>query len=219
MMRTPRPVAFQLTPMTNKLRSCIVLAAAALICVGSLAAQAEKKAEKKGKAAPLPLLAPARLSPHETTYVRIGSERPGSLVSLTYGRPYAAKGGKGEPRKIWGELVKWEKADRLGADEATTIILEDPIEIGGKTIPAGAHVLYIIPSASSSSKLAFSSHIGKWGIPVDEKNDIARVDLKKDTIDENVDQLTIVLENHQSSGLIKIKWEKTQFSVPFTVKK
>jgi hypothetical protein len=34
-----------------------------------------------------------------------------------------------------------------------------------------------------------------------------------------VDQLTIVLENQQTNGLIKIQWEKTQFSVPFTIKK
>ena len=201
--------------MTNKLRSSILIAAAALVCAGPLAAQAEKKAK-----AGLPLVAGQRLSPHETTYVRVGSDRANSsLVSITYGRPYSAKGGKGEPRKIWGDLVKWDKADRLGADEVTTITLEHPIEIGGKTIPAGAHALYIVPSENGTSKLAFSSRIGKWGVPVDEKHDIARVDLKKETLPESVDQLTIVLENHQTSGLIKIKWEKTQYSVPFTVKK
>lgn len=202
--------------MMKKLTPNLLLAAvAALVCVGSLVAQAEKKA--KGG---LPMVSGQRLSPHETTYVRVGASRQdSSLVSLTYGRPYSAKGGKGEARKIWGGLVPWGKADRLGADEATTIILEHAIEIGGKTIPAGAHVLYIVPSESGPSKLAFSSHIGKWGIPVDESHDEARVDLKKEELPESVDQLTIVLENHQTSGLIKIKWEKTQFSVPFTIKK
>jgi len=76
-----------------------------------------------------------------------------------------------------------------------------------------------VPSESGASQLAFSSHIAKWGIPVDETKDEARVDLKKEELAENVDQLTIILENHQTSGLIKIKWEKTQFSVPFTIKK
>src|SRR4051812_24561695 len=121
--------------MKNKLTSRLLITAAALVCVGSLVAQAEKKA--KGG---LPMLSGPRLSPHETTYVRVGNDRnTASLVSLTYGRPYSAKGGKGEPRKIWGDLVKWDKADRLGADEATLVVLQDPIELGGKTIGAGAH--------------------------------------------------------------------------------
>ena len=52
--------------------------------------------------------------------------------------------------------------------------------------------------------------------------DVVRVDLKKEMLDENVDQLTIAIENtppRSMSGVLKIKWEKTQFSVPFTVKK
>lgn len=200
--------------MIKKFAPTVFLAAAALACVGTLQAQ-----EKKGKAG-MPMMAGPRMSPHETTYVRVGADRQSaSLVSITYGRPYSAKGGKGDARKIWGGLVPWDKADRLGSDEATLIVLQDPIEIGGQTIPAGAHTLYIVPSESGTSKLAFSSKVGKWGIPVDESKDIARVDLKKESIDEDVNQLTIVLENHQTSGLIKIKWEKTQFSVPFTVKK
>ena len=200
----------------KKISTLLIVAIGAFAAFGTLFAQAEKK-----KAAPpLPMVPPDRLSPHETVYVRVGKDRPNSsVVSLTYGRPYSAKGGKGEARKIWGGLVPWGKADRLGADEVTTITLEHPIEIGGKTIPAGAHALYIVPNESGPSYLAFSSHIGKWGVPVDESKDEARVELKKETIAENVDQLTIILENHQTSGLIKIKWENTQFSVPFTIKK
>lgn len=202
--------------MTIKNIASHSLLAAILVCgAASLFAQAEKKA--KGG---LSMVAGPRLSPHETTYVRVGADRANSsLVSLTYGRPFAAKGGKGEPRKIWGGLVAWDKADRLGADEATLIVLQHPIEIDGKTIPAGAHTLYIVPSESGASKLAFSSNIGKWGIPVDETKDIARVNLKREPLAQAVDQLTIVLENHQTNGLIKIMWEKTQFSVPFTIKK
>jgi hypothetical protein len=191
------------------------LVVAALCGTASVFAQAEKKAK-----AGLPQVAGARLSPHETVYVRVGTDRASSsLVSITYGRPFSARGGKGEARKIWGGLVAWDKADRLGADEATLILLQHPIEIGGKMIPAGAHTLYIVPSETGVSKLAFSSNIGKWGVPVDETKDIARVDLKRESISQSVDQLTIGLENHGTSGLIKITWDRTQFSVPFTVKK
>ena len=46
--------------------------------------------------------------------------------------------------------------------------------------------------------------------------------MKKETLPENVDQLTITVENApraSMNGLLKIQWERTQFSVPFTLKR
>lgn len=203
--------------MKTKFTSSVILTAVALLCGASLLAQgADKKDSQKKQPAGL-----TRTSPHESTYARIGADRrTASLVSITYGRPFSAKGGKGEARKIWGGLVPWDKADRLGADEATLLLLQNPIEIDGQNIAAGAYTLYIVPSESGASKLAFSSNIGKWGIPVDETKDVARVTLKKEAMAEQVDQLTIAIENQPpATGLLKIMWEKTQFSVPFAVKK
>ena len=215
--------------MKNKLTSSVLLTAVALLCAASLLAQAGDKKEpaaqqKKQKVAPLPGAGTGGTTPHATTSAVIGPNRnEGGMVTVTYGRPFAVHPRKGgEPRKIWGGLVPWGKADRLGADEATTLINEYPIEIAGTTIPAGAYTLYIIPSETGTSKLAFSKHIGKWGVPVEEKQDLVRVDLKKETLATNVDQLTIEIENtppRSMNGLLKIKWEKTQFSVPFTMKK
>jgi hypothetical protein len=55
---------------------------------------------------------------------------------------------------------------------------------------------------------------------VDEKHDLARVDMKKDATDKPYEQLTIAVEKGSSGGgMIKISWENTQYSVPFTVKK
>ena len=191
--------------MIKKLVPTVLFATAAFFSAASLFAQQPP---------------PARLSPHETISVRIPLEnRARSLITLTYGRPLSRKGGEGEVRKIWGGLVPWGKADRLGADEATLLLLQHPIVIGETTIPAGAYTLYIVPSETGASKLAFSSNIGKWGIPVDETHDVARVDLKKDTMDQQIDQLTLALESTgPKAGVLKIKWEKTQFSVPFSVK-
>jgi hypothetical protein len=65
-------------------------------------------------------------------------------------------------------------------------------------------------------KLAFSTNIGKWGVPVDETHDLARVDLTKDTLEKPVDQLTLAVENNPAGGgVLKIMWENTQFSVAF----
>ena len=113
----------------------------------------------------------------------------------------------------------WEKPNRLGADEATLLITQQPLQIGSTTIPAGAYTLYLIPSESGASKLAFSRNIGKWGIPIDETADVARVELKRDSLPQSVEQLTIAVENVPAGGgVLKITWENLQFSLPFTVK-
>jgi hypothetical protein len=161
-------------------------------------------------------------SPHETISAVIGDRRTGSRVTITYGRPFSKDPKTGAMRKIWGTLVPWEKAWRLGSDEATTIISEQPLDLGGVTIQGGvAYVLYMVPSENGPSKLAISTHIGKWGIPVDETKDLGRVDLKKDTMDKQIDELTLAVANDPASGggVLKIMWETTQYSLPFTVKK
>jgi len=160
-------------------------------------------------------------SPHETTSTVIGERRTGCRVTITYGRPSITHPKSGEVRKIFGELVPWEKAWRLGADEATLLLTQKPLQFGDTTIPAGAHTLYLVPSENGVTQLAFSSNLGKWGVPVDETSDIARVPMQKEALTESVDPLTITVvydkEKDANAGVLKIAWEKTQFSVPFTV--
>ncbi len=169
----------------------------------------------------LPVIAqPQRASPHET----IKAEIDGANISITYGRPYTVKPGTTEVRKIWGGLVPWGKAWRLGADQSTTLITDQPILIGETNLPAGTYRLYLVPMETGLSKLAINKKTGIWGIQrdqtVDETEDLIRVDAKKEPMDKQLDQLAMAIEkNPAGGGTIKIMWEKTQFSVPFTVKK
>jgi hypothetical protein len=156
-----------------------------------------------------------RVSPHETTSAVIDGNR----VTIVYGRPYSKDPKSGEIRKIWGTLVPNGKAWRLGADEATLLITQKPIVFGTTTVPAGAYTLSMVPD-ENGGKLAISKSLGAWGVPVDEKNDLARVDLTKESLDPPNDQLAVAVEkNPAGGGAIKIKWEGTQYSAPFTVNK
>ena len=158
-------------------------------------------------------------SPHETVSTVIGDRKTGNRVTVTYGRPFTADPKTGQPRKIWGALVPWDKAYRLGADEATLLLTQKPLIFGETIIPAGAYTLYQVPSESGVSKLVFSSALGKWGVPVDESHDVARVELKKTPLDKPTDQLTIGIQNDTGTGggALSIRWESTEFSVPFKV--
>ena len=164
----------------------------------------------------LPVMAQQKkLSPHETTSAVVNGDR----VTLVYGRPYTKDPHTGEMRKIWGGLVPYGKVWRTGADEATLLITQKPIIIAGTTIPAGAYSLFTLPAEDGSAKLIIKKQIGQWGIgpgSYDEKQDLARVDLKKETLEKPVDQFTMAVTRN---GELKMMWENTQYSVPFTVEK
>jgi hypothetical protein len=165
----------------------------------------------------LPLMAQQkRVSPHETISAKI----EGNRITVVYGRPYTKDPKTGEARKIWGGLVPYGKVWRTGSDEATLLITQKPINLGETAIPAGAYTLFTLPAEDGSAKLIVSKQIGQWGLEYDEKQDFARIDLKKDALEKPVDQFTMaVAKNPSGGGTLKMMWETTGYSVPITVQK
>jgi hypothetical protein len=168
----------------------------------------------------LPVMAQQkRVSPHET----ISTVIDGNRVVIVYGRPYTKDPKSGEMRKIWGGLVPYGAVWRTGSDEATVLITQKPITFGETTVPAGAYTLFTLPNADGTAKLIINKQIGQWGVgpnSYDEKQDLARVDLKKEPLDNSVDEFTMALTKSPSGGgVLKMSWENTQYSVPFSVQK
>jgi hypothetical protein len=181
---------------------------AALVTSTPAMAQAAKKKQRQ------------RVSPHETITETIA----GDELKLVYGRPYSKKPGTTEVRKIWGGLVPYGKVWRTGADEATLLTTKQPIEIGGHSLGAGTYSLFTVPNEDGTAKLIINKKTGQWGIPYNEEsekaNELARVDLKKTDLDKDVDQFTMAIDSEAGGGgVVKMQWEKTQYSVGFTVKK
>ena len=55
---------------------------------------------------------------------------------------------------------------------------------------------------------------------MDTKHDVAQVDLTKEPLDTPVDQFTMaVSRNPSGGGVLKLSWENTAYSVPFTIAK
>jgi hypothetical protein len=186
-----------------------VVAAAMLVSSTSASAQAAKKKQRQ------------RISPHETVTATID----GDEIKLVYGRPYTKDPKSGEKRKIWGKLVPFGKVWRTGADEATLLTTASPLEIGATSLPAGTYSIFTVPAeGDETAKLIINKKTGQWGIPYNEAsekaNELARVDLKKTALDKTVDQFTMAIEPQTGGGgELKMTWENTQYSIPFTVKK
>ena len=138
-------------------------------------------------------------SPHETITATVD----GAKVSIEYGRPYM------RGRKIVGGLVPYGRVWRTGADAATTLTTDAPLNIGGAAVPAGKVTLYTLPSAQGW-KLIINKQTGQWGMEYNEAQDLARVDLTVKTLTTPVDQFTIKIEG----GMLKLSWELTELTVP-----
>ena len=180
----------------NRLKSSLTIISAALLCSAS------------------PLLAQQkRVSPTDATTTQMD----GATVSIFYGRPSMKDPKSGETRKIWGGLVPFGKVWRTGANEATLLVTSKPLMFGETLVPSGAYSLFTLPMEDGSAKLIISKQLGEWGAyTYDEKQDLARVDLKKEAAAPPVEQFTITLDK---SGLLSLAWDNTKYSVPFSVKK
>ena len=160
-----------------------------------------------------------RFSPHETVSTVVDGDR----VTIVYGRPYTKDPRSGEMRKVWGGVVHYGRVWRTGADEATLLVTQKPIVFGTTTVPAGAYTLWTLPNEDGTAKLIINKQVGQWGVgpgSYDSQQDLARIDLSKETLTAPVDQFTMaVASNDAGGGVLKLSWENTAFSAPFTVQK
>lgn len=130
-------------------------------------------------------------------------------IELTYSRPNA----KG--RKIFGDLVPYNKLWRTGANGATKIKFTDAVELGGKKIDTGTYVLYTIPGVDSW-EVILNKGVNNWGIDgYKESEDVIRfrtVPMKaKGKTETFTMQFTDI--KPESCGL-ELIWEKTSVTIP-----
>jgi hypothetical protein len=68
--------------------------------------------------------------------------------------------------------------------------------------------------------LIVNRQLGQWGTQYEEKQDLVRVDLKKQAAEAPADQFTMAIEKGaDGGGVLGLIWEETQYTVPFTVQK
>jgi len=131
----------------------------------------------------------------------------GKKISIDYSRP-SLKG-----RKVGQELAPYGKVWRTGANEATTFTTEADLNIGGTKVPAGKYTLYSLPS-DGTWKLIISKQTGQWGTEYHEDQDLARIDMKKSSLPQNVEQFTISFDKKsESAAELNLDWENTRVSV------
>lgn len=133
-----------------------------------------------------------------------------SSIELIYSRP----GIKG--RKIFGDLVPWNKVWRTGANSATRIKFNDDVTIGGQALKAGEYALYTIPN-EKEWEIIINKGSANWGTDYKQEDDIFRVKVKPMKLDDAVETFTMQFGNVKpSSADLQIMWDKTAVAVPIT---
>lgn len=129
-----------------------------------------------------------------------------TTVTIEYCRP-DVKG-----RKIWGELIPFDKVYRMGANEATTIDFSTDVSVNGNKIPAGKYALFTIPSSNEWTVILNKTN-KQWGaFSYDEKQDLLRFRVKP-VITNLTESLTFGFSDLTiNSAVLNFAWEKSGLS-------
>jgi hypothetical protein len=147
------------------------------------------------------------LSPPARTSVTINDKK----LLIAYSSPFI------RGRKIMGGLVPYGQWWRTGADNATTFQTDADLDLGGLKVPKGIYTIYTLPGASEW-QLIINKQTGQWGTEYNQRQDLGRVKMNLAQTPALVDSFKIeLLWTGGNKGLLKMTWERTEVSVPFTV--
>ena len=151
-----------------------------------------------------------------------GKPSPAASASCDLGAGKTIKTDYSSPRmkgrKIFGDLVPYDKVWRTGANEATTFVTSSDVVVGGKTVPAGSYTLFTVPGAEKWT-LIINKKTGEWGIPYKyESDELARVDMKVSKVSAPVENFTIAYDKSGSGCKLTMEWENTRASVDISGK-
>ncbi|MFL5744826.1 MAG: DUF2911 domain-containing protein [Niastella sp.] len=132
-----------------------------------------------------------------------------TAIKIRYSRP-SVRG-----RVIFGEVVPYNRFWRTGADAATKLTLDQPLYFNGRELSAGEYSIFTIPSKNGWT-IMFNKQANIWGTEYKAENDVLRVQMSVETLQETVELLTINVVQADKGGRIEVSWDNLKASVPFS---
>ena len=134
----------------------------------------------------------------------------GANLRIDFGTP--SKRG----RDIFGNIVPWSEVWRTGANQATHFEIDKDLSFGDLSVPAGTYTLFTIPEPAGGT-LIINTQTGQGGTSHNPDLDLGRVPMQFETLDEPVEVFTIDIVEREQGGILQIMWDRTAFTIPFTV--
>jgi hypothetical protein len=147
-------------------------------------------------------------SPNQTTRATIA----GHSITIAYGSP------RRRGRVILGDVVRYDRVWRTGANEATTLNTDHDLVIGGALVPAGAYSLWTLPTREGASQLILNRQHGQWGTDYDPRQDLVRIPLHVTTTNEPQEEFRISVENSGTITELRLSWDRFVWSVPLALR-
>jgi hypothetical protein len=146
-------------------------------------------------------------SPPAETSVAIA----GNQISVEYYAPSM------HGRKVMGGLVPYGVVWCTGANWATKITTEAPIDLGGLKLPKGSYSIWTVPGEKEWT-LIINSETGQFHLDYDKTKDFGRTKMNLKTLPSLVETFKIeLLSSGGNKGTLALSWENTEASVPITV--
>ncbi len=134
-------------------------------------------------------------------------------VVIDYSRP-SMKG-----RKIFGDLVPFDKLWRTAANAYTTVSFDTDVTISGSEVKAGTYSIFTKPGAKDWDVFFYTDTKGS-GTPRDwdESKVVAKATVPVWPVDMAVETFTITIDDITNNGAnLGIIWENTYVAIPFGV--
>jgi tetratricopeptide (TPR) repeat protein len=148
----------------------------------------------------------ADLSPRATVKQQAGLTN----FELDYARPSARE------RKVFGEIVPYDKMWRTGANLNSTIAFDTEIYIGNDTINAGRYSIFTVPG-EKEWKVYFYSKTDIRGVPKDWDESLVVLSTNAPVQQLNdVEETFTIAFTHINANDCKLvfSWEKTRVEIP-----
>lgn len=132
-------------------------------------------------------------------------------ATITYGRPSV------RDRVIYGDLVPYGEVWRTGANEATTITVEDDVMVEGEPLAAGTYALFTIPGEDTWTVI-FNAEAEQWGAyNYDEAADVLRVTVEPQAASP-MEMMTFTFEDvTDTSGTAVLHWAEVRVPIALQV--
>jgi hypothetical protein len=119
-------------------------------------------------------------------------------------------------RKVWGDLVPWDKVWRTGANAATTLQASRDFRFGGQPVAAGTYALYTIPGKSKWTVILNSAATASVN-DYDPAKDVVRITVKPDSASYRERLTFLFADTTDDTTSLDLEWEKRRVSIPIAV--
>jgi len=147
-----------------------------------------------------------RPSPHGSVTQTVG------LTDITVA--FSSPGVKG--RKIWGEVVPFDKVWRAGANECTKLTVSTAISIEGKPVAAGSYCVFLLPQKSGWTFILSKNLEQAGSDKYKQSEDALRVPATASTIPPRERLAFTVIDFDDEKGTLAMEWETQRVAVKFT---